>query len=127
MENRARMGWTFFLEQFFHAELDLCFVRFLQGKLWNCVRIFLIHSTVFNSVSTIKEISTCICVVGSGVCRSSHRSCSVIKAVYKNSAIITGKHLWWSLFLINLRVRRPAALLKRDSNTGFFMWILRSF
>ena len=37
----------------------------------------------------------------------------------KNFAILTGKHLCWSLFLIKLKLQafRPATLLKRDSNT----------
>ena len=48
-----------------------------------------------------------------GLFRSSHRSCSVKKAVLKNFANFTGKHLCWSLFLITLQVFRPAILLKK--------------
>ena len=47
---------------------------------------------------------------------SSQRRCSVKKGVRKNFPNFTGKHLCWSLFL-----------LKRDSNTGIFLWNLRSF
>ena len=55
--------------------------------------------------------------------RSSHQRCS-IKAVLKNFTIFTTrKHLGWSLFLIKLQTLRPATLLKRDSNTGVFLWI----
>ena len=54
--------------------------------------------------------------------RSSHQSCSIKKAVLKNFAIFTGKHLCWSLFLV-----RPATLLKRDYNLGVFLWILWNF
>ena len=58
--------------------------------------------------------------------RSSHQRCS-IKAVLKNFAIFTTrKHLWWSLFLIKLQTLRPGTLLKRDSNTGVFLWILQN-
>ena len=58
--------------------------------------------------------------------RSSHQSCS-IKAVLKHLAIFTTrKHLWWSLFLIKLQTLRPGTLLKRDSNTGVFLWILQN-
>ena len=46
------------------------------------------------------------------------------KAFLKSFAIFSGKHLCWSLFLIKLKVFRPATLLKRDSNTGDFLWIL---
>ena len=47
--------------------------------------------------------------------------------VFKNFANFTGKHLCWSLFLIKLQAFRPAAFLKRDSNTGVFLWSLRNF
>ena len=45
----------------------------------------------------------------------------------ENSANFIGKHLCWSLFLIKLQAGRPATLLKRDSNTGFFLWNLPNF
>ena len=51
--------------------------------------------------------------------KSSHRRFSIKKAVLKNFAIFTGKHQCWSLFLVKL--------LKRDSNTGVFLSILRDF
>ena len=47
--------------------------------------------------------------------------------ILKNFAIITGKLLYWSLFLIKLQTWRAAALLNRDSNTGVSMWILQNF
>ena len=34
----------------------------------------------------------------------------VIKAVFKNFVLLTGKHLCWSLFLIKLQARRSATL-----------------
>ena len=40
--------------------------------------------------------------------------------VLKNVANFTRKHLYWSLFLINLQAFGPTTLLKRDSNTGVF-------
>ena len=49
------------------------------------------------------------------------------KGVLKNFANFTGKHLWWSLFLIKLPAFRPGTLLKRDSNTGVFQWNLQRF
>ena len=39
----------------------------------------------------------------------------------------TGIYLYWSLFLIKLQTWAPAALLKRDSKTGVFLWYLRNF
>ena len=42
--------------------------------------------------------------------------------VLNNSAIFTGKHLFWSFFLIvSFKSFRPATLLKRDSDTGVFL------
>ena len=48
------------------------------------------------------------------------------KGVLKKFAILTEKHLCWSLFLIKLQAR-PATLLKRASNTGVSLWVLRHF
>ena len=47
------------------------------------------------------------------------------KAVLKNFAIFTGKHLCWSLFIIKFQTFRPDS--KRDPNTGVFLWILQNF
>ena len=47
--------------------------------------------------------------------------------VLKYFAIITEKHLFWCLFLIKLQVVSPATLLKRNSDTAAFLWILRNF
>ena len=42
----------------------------------------------------------------------SQRRCSTKKAVLKNFAMFTRKHLLWSLFLIKVQTFRPANLLK---------------
>ena len=47
-------------------------------------------------------------------------------SVVKNFTIFTEKHLCWCLFLIKLQAWRPTTLSKRDSNTGVFLWILRT-
>ena len=55
------------------------------------------------------------------------------KLIYKKAvvlstfSIITGTHLYWSLFLLKLWAFRSATLLKRDSNAGVFLWISRNF
>ena len=49
------------------------------------------------------------------------------KAVFKYFAIFAGKRLCWSLFLTKLQALKAATLLKRYSNTGVFLWILRNF
>ena len=47
--------------------------------------------------------------------------------VLKSFAILTGKYLSWSLFLIKLSAFRPETLLERESNTGVFLWVLQIF
>ena len=47
--------------------------------------------------------------------------------VLNNFAMFKGKQLSWSLFLIKSQTSRPANLLKRDSNSSVFLWILRNF
>ena len=60
-------------------------------------------------------------------CRSSCSQIIIKIIVDKSLAIFTGKHLCWSPFLRKLQVLKPASLLKGDSNTGVFLWILRNF
>ena len=62
--------------------------------------------------------------------RNDRSSCSQIFVkinVLKIFAIFTRKHLCRSVFLRRLQVLKPANLLKRDSNTGIFLWILQNF
>ena len=59
--------------------------------------------------------------------KSSHRKCSIQKAVHKYFVIFKGKHLSWSLFLINLQAWRSANLLKRDSNFVGFLSNIAKF
>ena len=62
--------------------------------------------------------------------RSSHLSFSIKKSVHNISWIfhnIQKKHLCCSLFFKKLQIWKPAILLKRDPNTGVFLWIIRSF
>ena len=54
-----------------------------------------------------------------------HRRYPVKKSALKNSQI-SQKNLCWSLVLIKLQALGPATLIKRDSNTGVFLWSLRN-
>ena len=47
--------------------------------------------------------------------------------VLRNFVNFIGKHLCRSLALIGLQASRPAALLKKDSNTDIFLWNLQNF
>ena len=47
--------------------------------------------------------------------------------VLKYFANFIGKHQCKSIFLIKLQAWTPATLLKRESNTGVFLWNLRKF
>ena len=46
--------------------------------------------------------------------RNTHRRSSTKKAIFKNNAIFTGKHLYWSLFLTTFFNN----FIKGDANTG---------
>ena len=51
--------------------------------------------------------------------RSSHQRYPIKKAVFKNFAIFTGKHLYWSLFLkID---SNKETFIKENSSTGVFL------
>ena len=67
-----------------------------------------------------------ILTIASRSCRSSCSQIFIKISVLKNFAIFTGKHRCWSPFLRTLQVLNPANLLKGDSNTGFFLWILQN-
>ena len=69
----------------------------------------------------------CLWQVSNIALKSSYRMCSIKNAVLKNLAILIGKHLCWSLFLINLEVYQLATLLQRDSDANVFLWILWNF
>ena len=49
------------------------------------------------------------------------------KGVLRHFAKFTGKHLCQSAFFHKVAGLRPATLLKRDSGTGVFLWILQNF
>ena len=48
------------------------------------------------------------------------------KGVLRNFSDILGKHLCHSLFFNKVAGLKPATLLKRDSDTGVFLGILRN-
>ena len=52
---------------------------------------------------------------------------SMKKPVLKTFAIIIGKHLYWSLFLMKLQAFRTVTLLEKDSNADVFLCILGYF
>ena len=45
------------------------------------------------------------------------------KRAFKNTAMLTGEHLYWILHLTKLQAFSPATLLKRGSD---FLWIMRN-
>ena len=51
----------------------------------------------------------------------------ILKSLPKNFTNFTGKNLYQSLIFNKAAGLRPATLLKRDSGTGVFLWILQNF
>ena len=59
--------------------------------------------------------------------RSRHQRCSIEQAILKNFAIFTGKHLWWTLFFNRVAGLKTCSCIKRASNKGVFLCILKKF
>ena len=59
--------------------------------------------------------------------RNSHCQMFFKIGALKNFAAFTGKHRFWSVSWMKLLAWRSVNILKRDSNTGVFLWILRNF
>ena len=68
----------------------------------------------------LQVIRDLLCVRAIGEKFLSQRRCSVKKGAIKDFANFTGKHLCWSLFLIQSQAWGPATFLKTGSNTGIF-------
>ena len=49
------------------------------------------------------------------------------KGVLRNFTKFTGKHLCQSLLFNRVAGLKPATLVKKDSGTGVFLWILWNF
>ena len=82
------------------------------------------HHLIYKSIklTNFSIISFCFLYLLLRILGSSHQRCSLKKGVLENFAKLTEKHLCLSLFF-----NKPAFLLKRDSATGLFLWILRYF
>ena len=60
--------------------------------------------------------------------RTSHQRCSIKKLFLKSMQYLQETPVLESLFnkVAGVQVIRPSTLLKRDSNTGIFLWILQN-
>ena len=86
----------------------------LEEDLWRMPVEFRAETSTQEKISTVRSTN----------CRSSCSQIFIEKSVLKNFVIFTGKRLCWSPFLRKLR---PSSLLKGDSNTNIFLWILQNF
>ena len=116
LSNNFQWSFSFYI---WYAINSIQCSQFCYGYVQN--NAWAIYVTLFKVKNTILDVFS-IAIVGSS------RSQKFFKiGVLKNSANFTGKHLCWNLFLIKFQVRRPATLLKRDSNLGVFLWNLWNF
>ena len=101
--------------------------NYFWNTSWETARIACRYFNVlYNLIQFHAQLICALCPLDN-VFRSSHWRCLVKKGVFKNFAKSTRKYLCWSLFLIKQSAWRPATLLKRDSNKGVFMCVLRDF
>ena len=59
--------------------------------------------------------------------KSSHRRCSMQKAVLKNFAIFTGKQLLWILFPVNMRIFKEHLFWRTSANRCFCKYFSNIF
>ena len=87
----------------------------------------------YHKLSLLNELS--VTVSGSLISSwiSSHPRCSIKRGVLRNFANFTGKHLCWSLFLINFLIKFRKFKRRTFANDYFYSWVayalyaLRSF
>ena len=120
-------GLVSFFQVDYGIETKLILVKFLvETLLWQDQMQSLL--TVISETKNIRISGRSIIPITllCKICyRSSHRRCTLKKAVLKNFANFTGKHLCQSLFLNKVANLGPATLLKKGSGTGVLLRILR--
>ena len=138
----------FFLTQLCYL-LSLCFVEVWNSQYSTLRKIPKVRIISFcvNFVKTqnfptieLRKIMVFYSVSCSGVCyhrsftfsvywddRSSHQRCSIKKGILRNFTKCTGKHLSQSLSFNKVAGLRSTTLLKKNSGTGIFLWILWNF
>ena len=111
---------TEYLKKIFHRQKCNCSQKIDKLQPY---RVFL-YSKWSIVIANINKF--CIQITSRG--RSSRLQMIFKIDVLKDFAIFTGKHMYWSLFLIMFQVLRSATLSERDSITRvFWWWILRNF
>ena len=91
-------------------------LHLLHNIFTNLSPLWIFLYKYFSSWEILRNYST--------IFRSSHRICSIKKAIFKHFVIFTGKHLCRGLFFNKLQAIRCVTLLKRDSYTDIFLWML---
>ena len=111
---------------FFICSFYCCLVK--EGWTLKVVRQFSIRGLVdYKKPSVSKRLSAKVYTLSPFYFTSLQKQSPVLfykKVVLKYFAVITEKHLLWGLLL---QFFGPATLLKRNSNTAAFLWILRNF
>ena len=78
----------------------------------------------------LKQLLTIQQTVNSAVYLNFHRgSCTQMffkTSVFKNFAIFIGKHLCWGILFNKVADLEACNFIKRDSDTGVFLWMLRN-
>ena len=117
------MSWLMMFNMYSNVSLDTqkCFLNSESSRQLH----FSIHHNLFRTLLLVFSFlffTWRIAAAADIITSMSSQRCSVKKCVLENFTLFTGKHLCWSLSLI----KRDSTLLKRDSNTGVFLWLLRN-
>ena len=86
---------TLLKKRFWNRCFPVNFAKFLRTPFLQNTSGRLLLYYYMRTAMTVKTLTT---IPESWEDKSSHRRCSLKKAVFKNFAISTGKHLYWSIF-----------------------------
>ena len=88
------------------------------------LQIFLFYKFFCTNIS---QVELEILRNSSTIFRSSHRRCSIKKAILKHFVIFTGKHLCWGLFFNKVAGYQASNFIKKRPQQRYFLANIRKF
>ena len=126
------LGWrpcNFIKERLQHRYFPVNNVKFFRTHFFTEHLWWLLLYVVWANIAPVENVSCAMLsqLYLDNIVRSTCLQMVFKISVLKNFANFPLKHLCWSFFLIKLQPWGRATLLKRNSNTGAFLWILQIF
>ena len=126
------LGWrpcNFIKERLQHRCFPVNNVKFFRTHFFTEHLWWLLLYVVWANIAPVENVSCAMLsqLYLDNIVRSTCLQMVFKISVLKNFANFPLKHLCWSFFLIKLQPWGLATLLKRNSNTGAFLWLLQIF